>query len=177
MNETATEQEVELEGSGEHVPETTTAEERTRRSHEAFVNNGKADEELTDEEREALEEQRAEDPDDEDGPGKPSGEEVPHGAPVAADDQTALDETEWEDPELEKLLTDREVAKGKKREVVKKFKTLDDLAKDKLTELDLEDGTVLRVGRYRVRKTAVPSRAVSFETEPTSRLTIGVAEE
>lgn len=166
MNETATQEpDVELEGSGEPA-EVADLAERTRQSHEAMANGGSTEEDLTEEERASLDEQRAQDE-----------EEVPRGKPVEDNAQTALDETEWEDPELEKILSDREVAKGKKGEVIKKFKTLDDLAKEKLDELGLDDGTVLRIGRYRVRKTAVPSRSVAFETEPTSRLTIGVADE
>jgi hypothetical protein len=95
----------------------------------------------------------------------------------ADDPQPSFDEREVNDPDLESLLSDREIAKGKKGEAVKKFRTLDDLAKEKIAELDLSDDDVVRIGRFRVTSKSIPSRAVSFETEPTTRLNIGVAED
>lgn len=96
---------------------------------------------------------------------------------TTATDQTSLDEREIEDEELEQILNDREIAKGKKAEATKKFKTLDDLAKDRLEELGIDPDEVVRIGRFRCAKSEVPSRAVSFETEPTTRMSIGVAKD
>jgi hypothetical protein len=96
------------------------------------------------------------------------------GVAAVPDQQTEITEREVESKDLEKILEDREKAKGPKLEAAKKYKTLDQLAKDKLEELGYEDGDVLRIGRFKVTATAVPSRNVAFETDPTTRLTIGV---
>jgi hypothetical protein len=90
--------------------------------------------------------------------------------------QTAFDEREISNPELEKVLTDREVAKGKKGEAAKKFTTLDDLARGKLEELGVDEGERVRVGRFVVERRSVKARSVAFDTEPTTRLNIKVDE-
>lgn len=92
-------------------------------------------------------------------------------------EQTALDEVVVEDADLEKLLNDRLLAHGAKGEATKKFKTLHDAAMGRIQSIGLEDGQAARVGRFRVSKTAVAARSVSFDTAPTSRLTIGTVSE
>lgn len=89
--------------------------------------------------------------------------------------QTALDEQVVESAELERVLEDREVAKGAAGEARKKFSTLDDLAKG--TIADLDDDATVRVGRFRVAKRSVAGRSVAFDTNPTSRLSIKVTDE
>lgn len=91
---------------------------------------------------------------------------------TTADAQTQIDEQIIDDAELEQALEDREIAKGKSGEARKKYKTMDDLVKGKLGDVGLEDGDVARVGRFRISKSAVSGRAVSFDTSPTSRVLI-----
>lgn len=86
--------------------------------------------------------------------------------------QTALDERVVENAELERALEDREIAKGAAGEARKKFTTLDDLAKGKVNDLNLQDGEAVRIGRFRVAYRKVPAKSVAFETEPSERLTI-----
>lgn len=91
--------------------------------------------------------------------------------------QIALDEQIVESAELERVLEDREVAKGAAGEARKKFSTLDELAKGKIADLDLDDGGAVRVGRFRVTKSAVAARSVSFEIDPSMRLSIKATDE
>lgn len=86
--------------------------------------------------------------------------------------QTALDERLVEDKDLEKLLEDRERAKGAAGEARRKYSTLDDLAKEKVEDLALVDDETVRIGRFRISQVSVAGRSVSFETTPTSRLKI-----
>jgi hypothetical protein len=96
---------------------------------------------------------------------------------TTADNQTALDERVIEDAELEKVLEDRQVAKGNAGEARKKYGTLDELAKGKIADLQLEDGDAVRIGRFRISQSAVAPREVAFETNATSRLTISADSE
>jgi hypothetical protein len=86
--------------------------------------------------------------------------------------QTALDEREINNAELESVLEDREVAKGKAGETRKKYTTVDEVAKDKIAALKLAEGDVVRIGRFRIKLTNIPARDVAFETSATSRLSI-----
>lgn len=47
----------------------------------------------------------------------------------------------------------------------------------RIEEIKIADDETIRVGRFTIRKSKVPSRSVSFETKPTLRLTIGVAKD
>ena len=53
----------------------------------------------------------------------------------------------------------------------------DSKAKAAIERLELPEGGVARVGRFRITRTAVPARSVSFETEASSRISIGLVEE
>lgn len=86
--------------------------------------------------------------------------------------QTALDERVVENPELEQALEDREIAKGGANEARAKYTTLDDLAKGKVADLNLQDGEAVRIGRFRVAFRKLPGKSVAFDTEPSERLTI-----
>jgi hypothetical protein len=91
--------------------------------------------------------------------------------------QTALDETVLDDRELEKILEDRERAKGAASEARGKFTTVDEIARAKITDLGLTDGDAVRVGRFRVTQSRVEARTVNFETQPTSRLKINATDD
>lgn len=86
--------------------------------------------------------------------------------------QTTIYETTIDDPDLEKLLEQRQTLKDAKSEAVRRLKETDDVAKLKLRELDLGEGAPVRIGRFVVSESKVAARSVSFETDPTSRLQI-----
>jgi len=93
---------------------------------------------------------------------------------AAVDAQDGLFDKEWDDSALIGALEERERIKEQRAAVNAEYKRADAAAKDKLMDFSLAVGEVARVGRFRIKKTAVGSRAVSFETEPTERLNIGV---
>lgn len=86
--------------------------------------------------------------------------------------QTALDERLIEDDTLEKALEDREQAKGAAGEARAKFTTMDDLVKGKVEELGLDEEETVRCGRFRISKSMVAGKSVSFETDPSARVTV-----
>lgn len=86
--------------------------------------------------------------------------------------QTALDERILEDRPLELALEKREKAKAGKAEAAAAFKTKDEVVQARLEELGLAAGEIVRVGPYRISKSAVEARSVEFETDPTTRLSI-----
>lgn len=88
-------------------------------------------------------------------------------------DQTALDERVVEDQLLERALENREKAKDAKGEAAKTFKTKDEVVKDKLAELGIEEGGApVRIGRFRIERSPVAAKDVAFTTDPSSRLKI-----
>jgi hypothetical protein len=94
-----------------------------------------------------------------------------------ADPQTTFEERVLEGAvagTLESALEDREKRKASKQAVTKQYKEADDKVKALLGEFDLQDGEVARVGRFRIAKKAIAAKTVMFETEPSSRLFIGV---
>jgi hypothetical protein len=90
--------------------------------------------------------------------------------------QTAIDEELIDNQELEKLLEDREQAKGAKNEAARKFTTVDDLTKAKLKELGVSDDEGetyrYRCGRFVLTASVTEGKSVSFETAPSQRITI-----
>lgn len=91
--------------------------------------------------------------------------------------QTALDERTIEAPAVLTALELRQSRKEAVKQARKAMKEADDRARALLDEHDLRDGDVVRCGQFRITKKAVPSRAVTFETDPTSRLTISLLPE
>lgn len=98
-------------------------------------------------------------------------------AQAAPDAQDGLFDQVIDNDLLERALDKREAVKAAKGKALKAFKEADALAKAHLAELELDDDTTIRVGRFRIVSKSVPSRAVSFETQPTTRLSIGVIAE
>jgi hypothetical protein len=96
---------------------------------------------------------------------------------LVPDPQQALDETLVDDAQLERALEEREKFKGKAAKARKDYAEADELAKGLATALEISDGQSVRVGRFRLSRRSIPSRAVSFETAPSSRLTIGVIDD
>jgi hypothetical protein len=96
---------------------------------------------------------------------------------TVADPQTQLEERVLEGAvvgALEEALETREKRKASKQAVTKQYKEADDRVKALLGEFDLQDGEVARCGRFRIAKKGIPAKTVMFETEPSSRLFIGV---
>lgn len=90
---------------------------------------------------------------------------------VKTDPQTSLYETVIDDPALEEKLEQRETLKGKARVAGKWFREKDEAVKADLGELDLADAPV-RIGRFVVARREVAGRSVSFETNPSARISI-----
>lgn len=96
---------------------------------------------------------------------------------AASTPQTALDEKPIDSPELEALIDKREERKATKKEATAAFKEMDDAVKARIAEFDLPEGEVARCGKYRIEKRPTKGRSVSFETAPSSRLTISLFED
>lgn len=91
---------------------------------------------------------------------------------VQVDGQDGLFDTIIENTELEQALEAREKVKASRAALNAKFKEADDTAKGLISTLDIEVDQVVRVGRFRISRTAIEGRSVAFETEPTDRLNI-----
>jgi hypothetical protein len=91
---------------------------------------------------------------------------------VAAHAQTALDENVVEDEMLEQALEARERMKARARDARKAYAKANDAARAHLERHQLNTDVPLRVGRFVVTARDIDARSVSFETEPTTRITI-----
>lgn len=92
-------------------------------------------------------------------------------------DQMAFDEQVIEDAEIEAALEDREKKKHSLDAVKKIFDGAHEHAMLKISELELPEGGVARVGRYRITRTAVPAGHREFDTKASSRIRIGLVNE
>lgn len=86
--------------------------------------------------------------------------------------QTATDERVIESESLEQALETREKRKKSMRELRRQYKEADERAKALIGEFDVQEGEVVRIGKFRIEKKVMPSRDVSFTTDPKSRITI-----
>lgn len=96
---------------------------------------------------------------------------------VAAEAQTRLDERIVDSTELESLLEERATAKERAAMANSTAKGLDERAKTMVEEYLEGDEGVIRVGRFRITKSAIPARSVSFETSPATRVRISAVED
>lgn len=85
--------------------------------------------------------------------------------------QINMDDTIIDDPELEKMLEERQELK----ESIKAYNKLNKDVKDKL--LTIEAATPYRVGRFIISRSEHPPRQVSFETQGSFSFTIKLAGE
>ena len=92
-------------------------------------------------------------------------------------DQLAMDEKVIQDPDLEAALEERLKRKNSRDALQKEYADADAKAKGLIEGLELPDGHAARVGRFRIARSALAARTVSFETKPSSRLTIDVVSE
>jgi hypothetical protein len=90
--------------------------------------------------------------------------------------QVGMDERIVEDADLEAALEARE----KDREVMGvargKLKQSHEVAVALVDKLGLEDGSVVRVGRFRIAKQMIAAHEVEFETAESSRVSIRATE-
>lgn len=93
---------------------------------------------------------------------------------AAPDPQEGLFDQVIENDVLERALEKRETARVAKSKVAATYKEAHDQAKGIISTLELGDETVVRVGRFKITKAPVAERHVSFDTAPTSRLTISL---
>src|SRR3990167_1933142 len=91
-------------------------------------------------------------------------------------DQLAFDEQTVEDPDIESALEERQSRKDSLNAVRKAYDEANELAAAKVAELELPEGGAARIGRFRVTRSAVAARSVSFETKATSRIRISLVE-
>lgn len=89
--------------------------------------------------------------------------------------QTALDERVIEDAELEKILEDRQVAKGAAGEARKKVEGLSAMADERIGPLNLSDGDVVRIGRFRLTHKHVAEAERAFTVPARDQTTIKLA--
>ena len=90
--------------------------------------------------------------------------------------QISIDERVIESAELEAALEAREVAKAAAGEARAAYAAANTLARGLIEALELDESPA-RIGRFRIVMRPVEARVVSFETSPTSRVTITVAGE
>lgn len=95
----------------------------------------------------------------------------------AVDPQDGLFDKVIEDADLEAALEERERIRLQRLEVNHAFKTADEQAKNALVDHDISAGDVVRCGRFRIKKTAIQPRQVSFDTSGSERLNIGTIDE
>lgn len=91
-----------------------------------------------------------------------------------AEDQLALDETVIADKSAEAAFEALQERKEEMGAVRKLYKAAKELADAKVAQLELPEGGAVRVGRFRITRTAVAGRTVSFDTAPTSRVRIAL---
>lgn len=93
---------------------------------------------------------------------------------ASVDPQDGLFDTVLEDADLEAALEERERKRQDKSIATGRYKEAHDAAKAKIGSLELEDESVVRCGRFRIKTAKTAGRSVSFETSPSSRLTISL---
>lgn len=96
-------------------------------------------------------------------------------APKAVD-QMAIDEKFIEDGALEAALEDLDKAKLAAATTAARVKEAKAITNNLAERLELPDGVVARVGRWRLERITTGAREVSFTTAPKSRIKISPAD-
>lgn len=91
---------------------------------------------------------------------------------VRDEDQLALDEEVVENPDVEAALIERQDKKDAKGVATKEFKQAHEKAVAALAMLELPEEGAVRIGRFRINKSLVSARSVSFETAESTRMRI-----
>ena len=91
-------------------------------------------------------------------------------------DQLGFDEQTIDDPTIEAALEEREKRKNSYDAVRKTYEAAHEIAKAKLSELELPEGGAARVGRFRITNTAIAAGHREFDTKASSRIRISLAD-
>ena len=91
--------------------------------------------------------------------------------------QLGFDETVVEDNDLEEALEERDRLRILSGEHRKAFSEANEAANVEIAKQELPDGKAIRVGRFRVTRSAVSARSVAFEAKATTRVRITVVGE
>jgi hypothetical protein len=86
--------------------------------------------------------------------------------------QLAFDEKLVEDTALENALEERERRRAALNAVRAEYEQAHEAAKVEIEKLELPADKAVRVGRFRIARTAVAARQVSFDTKATTRVRI-----
>lgn len=86
--------------------------------------------------------------------------------------QLGMDEKVVQIPELESALEERQAMKETLGDARKAYAEAHEAASAEIAKLELPDDTPVRAGRFRITRSAISARSVSFETKPTTRVTI-----
>lgn len=111
------------------------------------------------------------------GSGIPDDAEVTGQTSAAVDPQDGLFDQVIEDADLEAALEARERQRQDKLVVQARYKEAHEKVAGKLEGLELDDDSVVRIGRFRVKVSKTPGRSVSFETSESRRTTISLISE
>lgn len=93
-------------------------------------------------------------------------------ARMRSEDQIGFDEELVENPDVESALVERQARKDALASVRKDFKAAHDKAVAALASIELPEEGAVRVGRFRISRSLISARSVSFETAESSRLRI-----
>lgn len=88
------------------------------------------------------------------------------------DAQEGLFDRVIENGDLEQALEEREKRNNSRKAVTKTYKEAHEKVVGLLAPLGIEEDQTVRCGRFRITKSAVKGRFVSFDTDPTDRLSI-----
>lgn len=94
-----------------------------------------------------------------------------------AEGQLGMDEKVVVNADLEAALEARFDTRVRVAEARHDADEADEKAQAMLVEMNLQVGDVIRVGRFRIERTASPARSVSFETEAKERTKIDAVQE
>lgn len=94
------------------------------------------------------------------------------GPQLHAVDQTAFDEQVIEDADVEAALEEREKRKHSLDAVRKVYDGADEAARIEIAKLELPEGGVARVGRFRISRESVPAGHREFDTKASTRIRI-----
>lgn len=93
-------------------------------------------------------------------------------ARMRSEDQLGFDEELIENPDVEAALVEGQARKDALASVRKDFNAAHEKTVAALAAIELPEEGAVRVGRFRISKSLVSARSVSFETQESSRLRI-----
>lgn len=88
------------------------------------------------------------------------------------DSQTSIYETTLDNPELEAALRTRDAMASRRSTAQHNYDQANERAQNLIRDLDLGDGTVVRVGDFIISSKMDKGRDVAFKTDPQMRIRI-----